>query len=303
MTVRSTHLKLIGAAGAAALTITAMASPALAAGEETASVAYSCATPLGPATPSADYAVDAPPASMVAGQTVKLPTSATFTLDAGTTLLAEGLGWTKFDGTIKTPAGLPKVGLAITIPETTLGNGPGGSTVANATGKTLLRPTSAGTLKLVLGDIGKVTLNGSDANGPVGSVSFPNSDGSFGRCKNTAGTTPLQNSSAQDATVAVTKDKSKTATTAKYNAKRNVAKGTAKVRGATFGLIGTGKVKFILKRGTHKIKAITDTLNKKGVASVKFKHVSKKGKYSIIAKYSGDKGLKRSSGKDTFRVR
>jgi len=68
--------KLIGAAGAAALTVGVMAGPAVAAGEETADVNYTCTTALGltPA-PTAHYAVDAPPATMVAGQTVKLGVS------------------------------------------------------------------------------------------------------------------------------------------------------------------------------------------------------------------------------------
>src|SRR5690242_1540299 len=95
MSVR-THYKLIGAAGAAALALS-VAGPALAAGEETASVAYTCTTALGDAHPSAVYHVNAPKAKMAAGQ--PLGTTATFSLDAATTGLAvAGLGWTSFNG-------------------------------------------------------------------------------------------------------------------------------------------------------------------------------------------------------------
>ena len=91
--------------------------------------------------------------------------------------------------------------------------------------------------------------------------------------------------------------------TCSYDARReHRAKGTAKVRGKEFGLAGTGKVKFLLKKGTRTIQSKTDTLNKKGIASVAFTGVKKKGKYKIVAKFGGDKALKASSGSDTFTV-
>jgi hypothetical protein len=70
-----------------------------------------------------------------------------------------------------------------------------------------------------------------------------------------------------------------------------------------FGLKVTGKVKFILKKGTHKIKTMKDKLNKKGVAKVKFSGVKKPGKYSITAKYGGSANMKGSSDKATFKVK
>ena len=104
-------------------------------------------------------------------------------------------------------------------------------------------------------------------------------------------------------TIAVSKDASKTATKASYNAKKDVATGTAKVAGAKFKLAGTGKVKFTLKKGTKTIgKAITAKL-KKGKATAAFKNVKAKGSYSITASFKGDAGLKGSSGKATFKVK
>ncbi|HET7071100.1 MAG TPA: hypothetical protein VFI40_09760, partial [Nocardioides sp.] len=123
-----------------------------------------------------------------------------------------------------------------------------------------------------------------------------------GPCKNAAGTTTLKDGSAKAAVVTVTKDRSKTRTTAAYKATKHLAKGKAKVKGH-FGLAGHGKVKFILKKGHHKVAAKRGKLNKRGIAHVKFKHVTKHGRYSITAKFAGDKALKKSSGKATFSVR
>ncbi len=130
---------------------------------------------------------------------------------------------------------------------------------------------------------------------------FPDG-GAFGQCTNNAGKTALVNSSAVPATVAVSKDGSKTTTKASYNAKKDVATGTATVKGSKFKLAGTGKVKFTLKKGSKTVKSITASL-KKGKATAAFKHVKAKGKYSITAKYAGNAALKGSSGKATFKVK
>jgi hypothetical protein len=295
MTVRSTHLKLIGAAGAAALAVGTLASPALAA--STASASYTCATPLGPAHASAVYNAATAPAKMAVGQ--PLATTGTFTLDAGTTLLAEGLGWSQVKGTLTTKPSGSKAGLKMSFPKTTLGNGAGGSTVANATGSILAGSVVKSTFTFNLGDIGKVSLTGFGTT--PGTVTFPNSDGTFGACTNDATTTTLMDG-ATPVTTQVVKDTTKTKESASYAAKKKVAKSSAKVT-SRYGTPATGKVKFTLKKGTHKVKTLSSKLNKKGVAKVVFKGVKAKGKYSITAKYAGSKSLKGSSGKDTFRVK
>jgi hypothetical protein len=298
MTVRSTHLKLIGAAGAAALAIGTIASPALAAG--TASVSYTCTTPLGDAHPSAVYTVANPPAKMAVGQ--PLATTATFTLDPATTALATGtLGWSKFKGTITTKPSASKAGLSLTFPKTALGS-LGNSTVAHAKGSTLAGSAVKSSFTFVLGNLGKVSLTGYDSSGKkVGTVDFPNSDGTFGACTNDAGSTTLMNG-ATALTTKVVKDSTKTKESASYAAKKKTATSTAKVK-SHFGTAATGKVSFTLKKGTHKVKVMTGKINKKGVAKVVFKGVKAKGKYSITAKYAGSKSLKGSSGKDSFTVK
>jgi hypothetical protein len=299
MTVRSTHLKLIGAAGAAALAVGALASPALAAG--TASVNYTCNTPLGPAHPSAAYTVANAPAKMAVGQ--PLSTTAVFTLDPTTTALATGtLGWSKFKGTITTKPTASKAGLSLTFPKTTLGNGAGGSTTANAKGSTLAGSAVKSLFTFALGNLGKVSLTGYDASGAkVGTVDFPNSDGTFAQCTNDAGSTLLKNG-ATPVTTKVVKDTTKTKESASYAAKKKSAASKAKVT-SRYGTAATGKVTFTLKKGTHKVKTLSDKVNKKGIAKVVFKGVKAKGKYSITAKYAGSKSLKGSSGKDTFTVK
>jgi hypothetical protein len=304
MTVRSTHLKLIGAAGAAALAIGTVATPAVAAGPVSASIRYKClALNSINVTPSAKYNVAAPPTSLVAGQTKKLATTSTFHLNPTDTGLAQAqLGATSFSGTIHTSPSNAGVGLALKFPKTPLGNDTGNSTTANAAGNASLRFTKAGTFTLKLGTIGKVFLQGYDASGnSAGTATFPDASAGNGPCKNAAGSTALKDASAKAAVVTVTKDRSKTRTSAAYKAAKHLVKGKAKVRGH-FGLAGKDKVKFILKRGTHKIDAAKGKLNKKGIAHVKFKHVTKHGKYSITAKFPGDKALKKSSGKAKFTV-
>ena len=305
--------KLIGAAGAAALTVGVMAGPAVAAGEETADVNYTCTTALGltPA-PTAHYAVDAPPATMVAGQTVKLATTGTITLDATTTAgVVGGFGWAKFDASIVTPTTGTTVGQNLTVPKTAMANGAGGTTVAPLSGNTIVRPTAAGTYTLKLGNLGAasglpagaVTLNGySAADAVLNTAVFPDG-GSFGQCTNNAGKTALVDSLAAPATVAVTKDKSKTTASAAYNAKKDKATGKAKVKGATYGLAGTGKVKFVLKKGTRTIAKATGKLNAKGIAKHVFSKVKKHGKYKIVASYGGSAGLKGSSDVARFTVK
>jgi len=296
MSLRSKHLTLVGAAGAVALTIGSLASPAFAAG--TASVDYTCVTPQGDAHASAVYTAATAPAKMAVGQ--PLATTAPFTLDAGTTALAVGvLGWSKVKGTITTNPTASKAGLSMSFPKTDLGSGPGGSTVAQAKGGILAGSTVKPSFTFVLGDLGQVVLTGYNAAGKkLGSARFPSS--AFGKCTNDAGTTTLMDG-ATAVTTQTVKDKSKTKESAKYAAKKKSATSTAKVT-ARYGTKATGKVKFTLKRGTHTVKSMTGKVNKKGIAKVVFKSVKKKGKYSITAKYSGSSTLKGSSGKDTFKV-
>ena len=299
MSLRSKHLKIVGAAGAAALTVGALSAPALSApGDLTAHVAYSCFN--GAVNATGDFSV-APPSttSLVAGQKVKPSAEMTMTLPPGAThLLLTTLGWDSFKGTVHEKSPNKKLGLDLAVPMTDVGT-PAGTdltpTPAEATGNAILDYPAAGTYTLRAGNF-TATLQGFKNGSKVGKPTDVS-------CKAPSGdSTILKDGSDASTTITVVKDKSKTGTTAKYAATKHKATGTAKVKGANYGLPGTGKVKFTLKKGTKTIASKKGKLNQKGVASVSFKNITKKGKYSISAKFGGDQGLKGSKGKDTFKV-
>ncbi|HEY2879745.1 Ig-like domain repeat protein [Nocardioides sp.] len=278
MSARSQHLKLIGAAGAAALAIGTMAGPAVAA---TKDLTYSCAT-LGPTNVTFNFG--SLKTKMVAGQTDKHAMSQVIHLNAAQGGLASTLG-THVKGTLTAKGAKNTMPFSMKIPNTALN---GGAQDIPASGTGTIRPLKAGKWSVSLGSMSAALVLSGGAGGDT-----PVSD----TCSApTNGTQKL-------GTITVSKDKSKTVTSAKYNTTKNQATGTAKVKGAKFKLAGTGKVKFTLKKGTHVLKSVKSKLNKKGIAKVHFKHVKRAGKYSITAKFGGDKGLKASSGRASFRVR
>ena len=297
MSVRSKHLKIVGAAGAAALTVGALSAPALSApGDLTAHVAYSCFN--GAVNATGDFSV-APPSqtSLVAGQ--KVPSASTMTM------------------TLPPRRHQP--------PAQHAGLGP--ASRARSTRRRRTR-TSASTSRFPMTPVGAHGDDPTPARGHRqrhhrlphrGHLHAPGrelhgdapglqerQEGRRPDRRLLRGTRrrldhPQGRLGDQSTTITVVKDKSKTSTTAKYAAKTHKATGTAKVKGKKFSLPGTGKVKFVLKKGTKTVATKSGKL-KKGVAKVSFKNVSKKGTYSITAKFAGDKGLKGSSGKDTFKV-
>jgi hypothetical protein len=250
----------------AALAIGVVAAPVLGTGGGSATVAYTCAAPFGAAHPAVRYSVGQAPATMVAGQTVRLGTAATLALDAATTHQVQtGLGWASVGGTIRTRPSGSRAGLHLSITATTLGNGAGGVTNAPVTGTTILRATTAGSYTVRFGDLGDLVLDGFDAGDqPVSSVEFP-ATGGFGSCTNDATATPLTDSAGGATVVKVSKDTTTTATTASYSRARKKATGRVKVA-SRFGLGATGKVAFTLKKGTHAIATHQVSLDDRGVA-------------------------------------
>jgi hypothetical protein len=294
MTLRSKHLKIVGAAGAAALTVGALSAPALSApGDLTATATYSCIN--GATTPVAEFTM-APPSTtdLVAGQKITSAATVNVVLPPGATnLILTQFGWDHFKGNVKAASPSKTLGLNLTVPMTEVG-APDTPTPAEATGNAILQYPAAGTFTLKAGDF-TANLQGFKNGSKLGKPAAV-------ACEAPTGDSiVLKDGSDASTTITVVKDKSKTTTTAKYASKTHKATGVAKVKGKQFSLPGTGKVKFILKKGTKTVASKSGKL-KKGVAKVNFKNVSKKGKYSITAKFAGDKGLKGSSGKDTFTV-
>lgn len=297
MSVRSKNLKLVGVGGAAALVVGAVAAPALAAG--TASVNYTCTiTGVGSATPSALYNVASAPATMVVGQ--PLSTTATITLDAGTTALAQAQGWAKIKGTIATKPSASKAGLALKLPKTPVNQTPGGTTDLSGKGSTLAG-TKVGDFAFKLGDLGLVKLTGYSASGQkLNTVKFPDG-GNFQPCTNNDGTTPIMDG-ATAMTTKLVKDASTTTVHAKYLATKKATRAKAHVSGKLGHLPGTGTVRFFLMKGTNTVAKASGKLNKKGIAHVTIKKALASGKYKMKAKYGGDARLKASTGTARFKA-
>jgi hypothetical protein len=287
MTVRSTHLKAVGVTSAALLTIGVLASPAAAVSKN---FDYNCpvfaAAGPGEDSVNADLDPGSFPANMVAGQTV---TNSGATLDVNLDTAQEFLASTfgnSVSGTVVATGANNTFPFHMVIPATPI-PAPPSTLKVHAAGPAKIRPLKAGTWTVKAGDMtATLTVSG----GAGGAQTLP------------VECTAPTDASATYGKITVTKDKTTTAVAAAYSSKKDIAHGKAKVK-SHFGLKATGKVVFILKKGTTRIAKATTTLNKKGIATHAFKRVKKHGKYSITAKYLGNGNLKGSSGKDTFRVR
>jgi hypothetical protein len=286
MSARKTHLKLVGAASAALLTVGVVSAPALAAAHD---VSYSCFG--GALTIPITMDVGTLPTSLVAGQKVtQTIISPVAHLPAQAVQVAQAQGWDAVSATTVSATGTP---YALNLPKTALPPPVAPPALPSpldipGTGAFTITSTKAGTVTVAAGDM-TATIQGYKSGAPANAIPLD--------C--VAPTDGTQNFG----TIAVTKDKSKTVAVADYNAKKDKATGSAKVKGATFGLKGTGKVKFTLKKGTHVVDSKKGKLNAKGKAVAVFAKVSKAGNYSITATFGGDGGLKGSKDKATFTVK
>jgi hypothetical protein len=281
MSLRShTHLKLIGAVGATALAIGTVAAPAIAAPKD---LTYNCSTgtpaPLGAI--ASTFNPGKIPAKLTAGQSVKRSMKLVVHLSQTQTGIAQTFG-TSLNGKINAKG---PVAFKMKIPDTAIPPTPGATMDVTATGPGSITAAKAGSFKVNAGTI-NATLNISGGASPLTATQT---------CSAPTGAAKTLG------TIAVSKDKTKTAASASYSSKKHTATGTAKVK-SHFGLVPTGKVTFTLKKGSHTVKTAKGTLNKKGVATVSFKGVTAKGNYSIGTKYAGDKNLKGSTGTATFKV-
>jgi hypothetical protein len=280
--LRTQHLKLVGAAGAAALTVGVLAGPAIAAPQD---VSYSCFG--GALTIPITMDAGTLPAKLVAGQSVKQTIgSGVVHLPIEAVGVAQGQGWDALTAKTASSSGTPfslKVGnTAIPVPPA-----PPAAMDVPATGAFTIKPSKAGTFTVKAGDMTATIqgfIGGVKANAiPLDCVAPTDGTNVFG-------------------TIPVSKDSSKTTTKASYSAAKDTATGTAKVAGSKFKLAGTGKIKFTLKKGTKTIASKMGTLSK-GSAKASFTKVKAKGKYSVTAQFTGDAALKGSSDKASFTVK
>jgi hypothetical protein len=311
MSARGTNLVFVIAAGTTLALTAIAAAPSQAAGDVTAAVSYGCDSGGGApaarvATPAAAYSVAAPPARMTAGQTVKLGTTATFSLDGtDSALVAAVLGApprtaTAVGGRIRTHASNKAVGLHLKIARAAFGNALSGATTANVSGRTLLRWTHVGTFTPKLGHLGLLHLQGYDSTGArTKSLDFPSADGNFARCANLSGRTALKRAGTA-ATVRVRKDRTTTRVGAVFSRAKHRISATTKVR-SHFGIKARGRVKVRLKRGARTLRTVRVRLNGKGVAKTAFR-VTRAGRYTVTSGYGGSNSLKGSSGSTRLRA-
>ncbi len=109
------------------------------------------------------------------------------------------------------------------------------------------------------------------------------------------------NGSHASSTLRVVKDGTRTSVAAPSIRRHHAEVATVRVRSAHGATVG-GKVRAILKKGTHTLKSRTVGL-RSGTAKVRFGKLRKKGSYTVVARYLGTGNFKRSGGKDGFAVR
>jgi hypothetical protein len=274
MTFRSPHLKLVGAVGAAALTVGAFASPAQAAGT---TMTFTCDAPLNSTSATLTPKI---PAKMAAGQALKGKMTVVVHLNSTQTATAGSLA-THVAGSIKAKGEHHTIAYKVSFPKTPIDTG--NSQNITATGKSTITAPKPGTYTLKAGDItANLTLSG----GAAGS-----------------GTTVPQNCTAPTdgsqklGTITVKKDTTKSKVSDSVKGKKATVHDKVKSK---HGVIPTGKVKFTLKKGGKTVKA-KGKLNKKGVATIHKTLTS--GKWSVSAKYKGNKYVKGSTGKGTLTVK
>jgi hypothetical protein len=253
-------------------------------------------------------------ASGPSGTLPAAPVGTTFTIGGGAfTSTLQG-----YDAT-GTATGSPQV-ITCTPPS-------GDLTVSKTTVTSGLATTTTGSVSSPKATFGSkvpvtATVVGSDGSKPAGTVTFTaggatstatlaNGTASTTLSKLPVGTTKVDIiftptdanayvASAGSTSVRITKDTSKTKTTATYRAKKQQATLKATVK-ASNKEKAAGKVRFVVKRNGKTVKTFKVTL-KKGVAK-KVMKLTKAGKYKVTATYQGSATVKRSKAKAvTFKV-
>jgi hypothetical protein len=190
-----------------------------------------------------------------------------------------------------------------------------GQIVSQTTVKGAVVPTTLAIPRVDIGDTGDAVLT---ATGPLGPITggdpgpVPLQAGSqavtmtlFDLAGDPAGTvfeipcTPAAGQTLTFDTISVVKASSRTVAKASYAAKKDKVTGQATVRSTA---APTGKVKFVLKKGSKKVAAKTAAV-RNGKAAVAFSRIRKSGKYTLVASYLGSARTKPSTDRAGFRVR
>ena len=249
-----------------------------------------CTLPLlGPATFPVD--LTATPATVPTGSSTAPDISAVLTIPSSLADTLRGfLGATSFSGVIHSTTlvnDVPQVA-DLTVLSTPAGD-PGTDIPVSASGP--LAPITAG-------DPGSVTTLAADVQDVVMTLETPNGPSTLDiPCA------PSEGAQTTFATITSVKDGSTTTAKAAYSAKHHSVGSTATVESAHHVVPASGKVKFVLKRGTKAVASVTEALNGSGKATAAFTGVRKAGSYTVVATYKGSDLLKGSKDSAKFSVR
>jgi hypothetical protein len=291
MNVRAqTRLRTITTVGAVAIATGATVVLGAATPASAATLSFDCNVPIiGAQTFSATITSNAP-ATLPTGSSSAPSITTVMTVPASLADTMRGLlGVTSLSGVIHSTTlvnGVEKV-VDLTIPTTPAG-ATGTDVPLQATG--VLAPITAGTP-------GSTTTLAAGAQDVVMSLVTGTGTSPFD-----VPCTPSTGQSTTLGTITSVKDGSHTSDRTAFSASKHAATSTATVKSAHGIVKATGKVTFVLKRGTRKVATVTKTLTS-GKAVALFKGVRTKGKYTVTATYAGSSTLKTSRATSSFTVR
>lgn len=284
------RLRTIATAGA--ITIAAGSTVVLGAATpaSAATLGFDCNVPIvGLQTFSATITSNAP-ATLPTGSSTAPNVTTVMTVPSGLADTMRGLlGVTSLSGVIHSTTlvnGVEKV-VDLTIP----------STPAGATGTAVPLQATGVLAPITAGNPGTATTLAAGAQDVVLSLVTGTGTSPFD--------VPCTPSTGQDTTLGTitsVKDGSRTTDKTAFSRAKHAATSTATVKSVHGIVAATGKVTFVLKRGTKKIASTTKSLSS-GKAVAVFKGVRTKGKYTVTASYAGSSRLKASKGTSSFTVR
>lgn len=284
------RLRTIATAGAIAIATGSTVVLGATAPASAATLSFDCNVPIiGAQTFSATITSNAP-ATLPTGSSTAPSVTTVMTVPASLADTMRGLlGVTSLSGVIHSTTlvnGVEKV-VDLTIP----------STPAGATGTAVPLQATGVLAPITAGMPGSTTTLAAGAQDVVMSLVTGSGTSPFD-----VPCTPSTGQSTTLGTITSVKDGSRTTDKTAFRASRHTATSTATVRSSHGIVTATGKVTFVLKRGTSKVATITKSLSG-GKAVAVFKGVRRKGKYTVTAKYAGSSRLKASTGTSSFTVR
>ncbi|GAB3865425.1 hypothetical protein GCM10028801_35890 [Nocardioides maradonensis] len=284
------RLRTIASAGATAVAVGSTVVLGVAAPASAATLSFDCNVPVvGMQTFSATISSNAPTTLPTGSSTAPNVTTVMTVPSSLADTMRSLLGVTSLSGVIHSTTlvnGVAKV-VDLTIP----------STPAGATGTAVPLEATGALAPITAGMPGSSTTLAAGAQDVVMSLVTGSGTSPFD-----VPCTPSTGQSTTLGTITSVTDGSRTTGRTAFSRAKHAATSTATVTSSHGIVKATGKVTFVLKRGTKKIASTTKTLSS-GKAVAVFTGVRTKGKYTVTATYAGSSRLKASKGTSSFTVR